>query len=137
MQFSVNFKEDSTVEILGRVTARNGSGAATGIGGEGKFLQQADVSSITCKVYNLTDDATTVDTDLGSLTVSSVILNTVDSSGEVWTKDDIGYNFRHTIAETVFTDGGDTYRLEYKFTLTGGAVFFGIFEGPANPIIQS
>jgi len=135
--FAVNWKEDSTVEVLGRVTARNGSGAATGINGEGKFLQQADVSSITAKVYNLTDDADTVDTDLGSLTVSTVILDTVDSSNEVWTLDSIGYNFRHQIANTVFTDGGDIYRVEYKFTLTGSEVFFAYFEGPADPIIQS
>lgn len=136
--FAVNWKEDSSCEVLGRVTARNGSGAATGVRGEGKFLMQADVSSITAKVYNLTDDPNGESpTEELTLTVSSVILNTVDESGEVWTQDDIGYNFRHALASTLFPDGGDIYRVEYKFTLTGGEVFHEYFEGPANPIIQS
>jgi hypothetical protein len=136
--FAVNWKEDSSCEVLGRVTARNGSGAATGVSGEGKFLQQADVSSITAKVYNITDDPSGESPVLeATLTVSTVILNTVDDSGEVWTQDDIGYNFRHSIASTVFTDGGDIYRVEYKFTLTGGEVFHEVFEGPANSILQS
>lgn len=135
--FAVNWKEDSSCEVLGRVTARNGTGSATGVDGEGKFLQQADVSSITAKIYNLTDDPDGESPVEQTLTVSQVILDTVDESGEVWTQDDIGYNFRHSIANTVFTDGGDIYRVEYKFTLTGGAVFHEVFEGPAAPIIQS
>lgn len=136
--FAVNWKEDSSAEVLGRITARNGSGEATGVGGEGKFLQQGDISQIDCKVYNLTDDPDggTVN-DLGTLTISSVVINSPDTSGEVWTKDDIGYNFRHLISSTVFATGGSIYRVEYKFTLTGGAVFFEYFEGPAKALIQS
>lgn len=135
-EFSANFPEDSTVEILGRLVARNGSGVYTGQRGEGRFLQQADVSSITAKVYNLDVSETTVDTDLGSLTIANVILDTVDDSGEIWTPDDIGYNFRHQIADTVFVSPGSTYRVEYKVTLVGGEVTHGAWVGPANPKVS-
>lgn len=136
MPFAVNFPEDATVEILGRVTARNGSGSATGQDGEGKFLQQADVSSIEAKVYNRSNNNSL--NDLGSLTVGNVILDTVDESGEVWTLDDIGYNFRHKIGTNVFTAGGSKYVIEYKITLIGGEVLFGIYEGICVPkVIQS
>ena len=51
--FNVFWNEASTNTALVRISSRNGSGAATGIDGEGKFLQQADISTISCRVYNL------------------------------------------------------------------------------------
>ena len=135
--FAVNWKEDSTPEILGRVTARNATGAATGVSGEGKFLKIADVAGITAKFYNLTTDPTGESPTSLTLTVADVIIDTPDESGEVWTKDDVGYNFRHTPSASLFATGGDIYRMEYRFELTGGAVFHEYFEGPALPIIQS
>ena len=136
--FAVNWKEDSTAEVLARVTARNGSGSATGVNGEGNWLQQADISSIACNVYNLTSDPDgDSPNNIGPLTVSSVIVDTPVTSQAAWTIDTVGYNFIHTIAGTVFPTGGSIYRVEYLFTLSGGATFFEYFEGPANPLIQS
>ena len=50
--FKVQWHEDGSATVLGRITARNGSGSATGIAGEGNWLEQADISTITCAVYD-------------------------------------------------------------------------------------
>lgn len=124
----VRFREDSTATVLARITARNGSGAATGRNGEGKFLQQANVSSISYALYNLSSSTPTTATETGTLMVSSVVLDTVVTSQELWPLDTIGYNFLTDIPATWIATGGDEYQLEYKFTLTGGEVFFLVFK---------
>lgn len=135
--FAVNWKEDSTPDILGRVTARNGTGLATGINGEGKFLKQADFDNITAQFYNLTTDPDGEDPTPLTLEPSDVILDTPDDSEEIWVKDDVGYNFIHTPSAALFATGGSIYRIEYRFELIGGEVFHEYFEGPAQPIIQT
>lgn len=137
MQIQVVFQEDGSATTLGRATARNASGAATGVHGEGKFIKQADVSSITLSVFDLS--SATPDTAIATeiLTVSAVILNTVVTSNEIWTKDSTGYNFLHDLAASYFPTGNHTYLLEYKFTLTGGVVAWGVYSGPAMPVRTS
>ena len=137
MTFQVKWNEDSTATVLGRITARNGSGVATGIAGEGKWLQQADVDSITYKIFDL--NSATPDTPIktATATVSTVVLDTVVTSTEIWTKDAIGYNFLHDLAAGDFPTGDRIFVLEYVVTLTGGAVFHGVYRGPCKPIRSS
>lgn len=127
MAFQVSFTEDSPATILGRVTARNGSGSATGVSGEGNWIQQADVSSITYETFDL-EAPTTVATS-GTLTVSDAILDTPVTSTAIWTKDSTGYNFIHDLPAAAFPSGGRVVRIEYEITLAGGAVLHGIYEG--------
>jgi len=135
--FQVAWTEDSDVTVLGRITSRTGSGAATGVAGEGNFLQQADVTSITWKVFDL--QSATPDTAItsGTSTVSTVVLDTVVTTSVLWTKDTTGYNFAQDMAASNFPIGDRTYRLEFVVTLTGGAVFHGIYEGVAKPLRSS
>lgn len=135
--FAVNWKEDSTPDILGRVTARNATGLATGINGEGKFLKIADIDNITAQFYNLTSDPDGESPTPLTLVVADVILDTPDATEEVWKLDDVGYNFIHTPAASLFATGGSIYRIEYRFELVGGEVFHEYFEGPALPIFQT
>lgn len=128
MIFAASFKEDNDSTILGRITARNGSGAATGVDGEGKFVQIADVSSITYEIFDL--EAPTTVAFSGTLTVANVILDTVVTSNEIWTKDSIGYNFLHDLAATNFPEGNRTVLIEYTVTLTGGEKLTGEYQGP-------
>lgn len=135
--FSVNWKEDSSAEILGRVTARNGSGVFTGQPGEGRFIQQADVVSITCTHYDMTLDPDRENpTNIPTL-AADVILDDPDDSGESWTSDAIGYNFAHHILPEYFPEGGNIYRIEYRFELVGGYVFHDYFEGPAAEVYNT
>ena len=138
--FAVIWSEDATATCLGRLTARNGTGAATGRAGEGKFLKQADISAITCKVFDL--DSATPDTAVATpaVTISSAILDAPDTTDVIWTVDSWGYNFIHDIANTVFTEGNRRYRVEYTVTLSAGlgsAVFHGAYEGQARAIRSS
>lgn len=135
-RFAVEWNEDGDATALGRVTARNGTGAATGIDGEGNFIKQADiaVSGIERKIFDL--DGTTPDTPESTTnpTISSVVLDTPVTDNVIWTKDSTGYNFRDDIAGINFPFGSRSYRIEYKFTLTGGAIFHGVYGGTTRPI---
>lgn len=137
MNFVVVWNEDSTATVLGRLTARNGSGVATGVSGEGKWLQQADVSSIAYKIFDI--NSATPDTPIktGTATVATVVLNTPVTATEIWTKDTIGYNFLHDLASTDFPAGDHLYSLEYVVTLAGGAVFHGVYRGVCSPVRSS
>lgn len=132
--FDVIWREDGDATVLGRITARNGTGAATGVAGEGNFLKVADISTITCKIF--AGDSTTAATE-PTVTVSTEVLDTVVTTDVLWTKDTIGYNFLHDLAAINFPTGDETYRVEYTATLTGGAVFHGSYKGSARPIRSS
>jgi len=135
MTFEIQFNEDSGVTIMGRITARNGSGAATGEDGEGNWLQQADISSITLAVFDLEAPTTTYAEE--TLVVGDTILDTPVSTNVIWTKDSVGYNFIHDLAASNFPTGGSIVRAEYKVTLAGGNVVFGVYEGPVCGINTS
>lgn len=136
-EFHVVWNEDAGATVLGRIAARNASGAQTGVSGEGRWIKQADVSSITCKVFDL--DSATQDVAIATptVTVAEAVLDTPLTSADsnsVWTKDSYGYNFIHDLAASCFPTGGHAYRVEYEVTLAGGAKFHGAYSGVAKPI---
>jgi len=132
--FRVVWNEDSGATILGRITARDATGAATGKDGEGNWLKQQDISTITCKVFDL--NGATPDTAIATptVTITDSVLDTPITTNVIWTVDTIGYNFAHDLAASNFPTGNHTYRVEYKVTLTGGTIFHGVFEGVAQPL---
>lgn len=136
-EFEVDWNEDSHATVLARITARDGTGAATSIDGEGNFLKQADISSITCKVFDLDGDTPDTAIFTPTVTISSAVLDTPVTTNVIWTKDVTGYNFQHDLANTNFPIGGRRYRVEYAVTLTGGTVFHAAFTGIAKPIRTS
>lgn len=117
-------------------TVFEGSGAtlmARVQGNDGQNIKQADLTAITCKVFDKTD-ATNVATP--SITVSAVIFDTLQTDDR-WTVDVTGYNFRHEQLASVFSGGGRIYRIEYKFDPGSGEDFFVIFEGTTIPVFTS
>ena len=132
--FVVQWNEDGSATVLGRITARDGSGAATGVNGEGNWLQQADITSITAKIFDL--DSATPDTATATptVTISTDVLDTPVTTNVIWTVDSTGYNFVHDLASTSFPSGNRQYRVEYEVTLTGGTVFHGSYTGLARAI---
>jgi hypothetical protein len=138
-EFGVTWKEDGDATVLARLTARNGTGAATGEDGEGNWLEQADVDTITCKVFDMDDDPDTA-IATPTVTVSSAIQDTPVTTNVIWTKDTVGYNFIHDLAASNFPTGGRRYRVEYTVTLVagkGGGVMHGAYEGVARAIRSS
>ena len=132
--WKMNFRANGDGTILGRLTARNGSGAATGVAGEGNFVKQADVSAIVANAYDMTAAPTTP----VALTIStSAVIDTPVTTTTLWTYDGTvgpvtGYNFLLDIPAAIFTNSGHDYRIEVKVTLSGGAVAWGIGEGTAQ-----
>lgn len=132
--FFVKFREDSSAELLGRIAARTGTGAATGVDGEGNWLKQADITSVNRKVFDLSGATPDTPTSDSNLTVATVVLDTPVTTNLVWTEDTVGYNFLDQLSASLFAEEEHEIRVEYKVTLTSGQVFFGVYEGPTHPI---
>lgn len=92
----------------------------TDVSGTQTALTQALTSAITYKVFD--SPTTTTASASGSLTVSSVIFDTLQTNS-IWTTyvDSTGYNFRSVFARSLFPDGNKTYRVEVIVTLAGGS----------------
>lgn len=86
-------------------------------------LLQADVTDYSLQVFDLNSDASETPVyQFSSTSASSVVFNTLqlDSS---WTKDDVGYNFKHEVAYDAWAQqGGHTYVLEYELETDDGPV---------------
>lgn len=125
---AVRFLEDSSAEIMCRVTDR-----PTAPGAEGTPFVQSNFSAITYSVYDITDEgdeAVVSGHDAASLTISSVVFNSLQG----WSVDTTGHNFRAVIGPTAFPTGNARYRIAVKFTHTDGRVGHGVWEGPCQPL---
>lgn len=137
-----NINEDGGYSTLARVTSLDATGEEY-LAGEGPVLQQSDISSITCRVYDLFSDKDATSgveiTPAPTVTISTSIFNTLRRTG--WPLppegDTIGYNFRFDIESTYTPNADHWYLVEFKFTLTGGGVIFAKFKVYTEPIAQS
>ena len=127
--FTGKYRQNGMASHYARIAAANGSGAATGIEGEGRYVQVADVDEIELTVIEkLTGDVVLAAT---ALTPSAVVLDSVVTSTAVWTQGG-GYNFLHHMPEGSYPESGKVYRTQYKITLNGDYdPLYLIFEGPA------
>ena len=102
------------------------------------LVQQADLSTITAKVFEKDADGVFVEiTPAPTVTVATAILDTVDTTNEIWTVDTIGHNFIHDLGAVYFPNGGKIVKAEYKFTYVGGDVGWGVWEGPVRGVSSS
>lgn len=115
-----------------RFSGDSGSGAATGVDGEGNWFQQADIATITRTVYDRSSATPDTATATASLTVSSVIIDTPVTSTAKWAEDATGYNWLDSIADTVITTAGHVWRVDYLVTTTGGDKIKIRLEGTAE-----
>lgn len=107
--------EDSGVVLLSRP-----------LGYDGEPLQQADITSISRKVF---DGGTTVSTD--DLVVADTIYDTLQGVGYTdprWTIDAIGFNALDIAPASSFPTGDTVYLVEYTYTPASGEVFHDVFE---------
>lgn len=115
--------EGGPFSILARVTAINGSGDLV-LSKEGYCITQADVSSITCKVYSLGTNKTAEGTEITpapTVVVADSIFDTLQLVG--WGADSYGYNFRHDVAADYVPNAHEWYVFEYDINLdTGGVI---------------
>lgn len=103
-------------------------------GADNTVIVQADVTSIAYSIRSLHDLATVVDS--GSLTVSSVIFDTLQTDAR-WTEDSTGYNFRTTISAAQVPEPG-VYRVEIELTMADASkLYLDPFELTVNQIYMT
>lgn len=116
--------EDSTPTLLARIEIDRG--------GDADPVLQADLSSVTYKVFRKGSETPT---SSGTLVIADVIYDTLQT-GTIWTVDTTGYNFLTLLPAAAFPDPG-SYTAEVKFTQTGGAVGYLVFNLTALGILGS
>lgn len=134
---TVSWQEDGSATCLARITADDGTGAETGVPGEGNWVKQADLSTITCGIYDLLSSTPGTAISTPTVTISTAIQDTPVTSQALWSEDRIGWNFKHKLASTSFPAGGRKYLVEYIFTTTGSAKWTVQYVGIASPVYGS
>jgi hypothetical protein len=88
----------------------------------GVLVTQAAVSSIACKVFDLS--GATPDTAILEpvVTVGTSIYDALQTDDQ-WSEDDTGYNFAFTVPRTGFPTGDHTYLVEFIVTPIAGDSF--------------
>ena len=136
--FETTFREDGTAAVILRISGRGCSGDATGVAGEGNWAEQADLSTITYRVFDETDSNVEVTAGAQSVTIATSLADTpVTGTSALWDRDPTGYNFTHNLPATCFPTGGHLYRVEYKFTFADGSIGWGVIRGRAEQVLSS
>ncbi len=129
--------EDGTFSCLARLTAMEASGPRQ-TGDLGRVVKQADLTSITAKVFDLGPGGLVSPVEITpapTVVISTAISDTLLTLG--WDADSIGYNFRFDLGPTYCATGGNRYWPEFKCTLTGGSVFWALFDLEAKSVLTS
>lgn len=105
--------QNSAVELLARV-----------IGQDGSPITAADVSTITCTIYDTTTGSSTGNV---SLTTTDVVYDTLQLDAR-WTADQIGYNLAIGLDGNNFPTGGTVYRVECTVTPNDGSTYKLLWE---------
>ncbi len=110
--------EDNPLVIMSRETD-----------GDGTNITQSGISTITYSLFLISSGATRA--AAVSLTISGVVFDSLQetSSPTRWLDgkgnaiDATGYNFRHTLAGSLFPTAGEVLQLEHLFTPASGNAF--------------
>jgi len=114
--FSIVTKKDSSFTVLGRITAKNGSGAASPTASEGNLVQQADISSISIKQLDASGNE--ISGRSATPSVSDVIHDTLQTSG-IWGAISGGGNFEWDGEYSWAATAGE-FILRVEIDYTGG-----------------
>lgn len=90
------------------------------LGQDGEAVTQASLDSIAMTSMDL-DDYSSVTT--ATLTISSVIFDTLQTADPRWTADQRGYNFLYAVPAAAIPSPGKTYRVGLLFTPSSGQPF--------------
>lgn len=110
--------KNGSLTMLGRV-----------VGEDAQAIVQADIASAKYSVYLLDDDDADSRTGVSghtnvALTVADIIFNSLQTD-DLWTVDDVGYNFRHVLdvsANQAFAVAGRRYLVEFSLTPNDGQI---------------
>lgn len=119
--------EDGDAYVLARITKKDASHNKVAI-------VPADVSTVSRKVLLVSDGSTIIGPT--PLTVANVVLSAL-STGTIWEVDTTGFNFIDLVPATAYPTGEAEVAVEYKFTLTGGEVFWIVARCTPLPVLTS
>ena len=125
--YKAKWQEDGSCYVASRIMRKNSSQNLVAV-------QQADLSSITRTVFLVSNESIVIGPT--TLTIADVILDSL-STGTIWTIDTTGFNFIDIVPATAFPTGDAEYRIEYKFTLTSGEVYWLSASGTALNVLTS
>lgn len=97
--------EDASATLMARI-----------VGIDAAAITQATISSI---AYRIADRHTKATIDSDTLTVSSVVFDTLQTDAR-WTADATGYNFRWTLSAAQLPTGNRSVSVDLTLTTTGG-----------------
>jgi hypothetical protein len=111
-------QKNGSVTLLARV-----------VGDDGQPIVQADLAAAKYSVYLLDDDDPDARTAVAghadvAVAVAGLIFDTLQTD-DLWTVDDVGYNFRHAIdvsTSEAFAVAGRRYLVEFRLTPASGQV---------------
>lgn len=106
------------------------------LGADGSAVQQADITGIGRKVFDLSSTAPTSVQHSTTLDSTNVLFDTLQTDSG-WSKDVTGFNFKDTVPSTLLVIGNHLYRIEHAFTPAAGEQFHTVFEIFAESILGS
>jgi len=89
-------------------------------GNDAELITQSAMSSISYSVWDVSGSTpTSAIVSASSLTVSAVVYDTLQN-GQEWDLDEIGYNFKYTVAGSNFNAPRHMYQVEFIFNPSSG-----------------
>ena len=122
----------SSDPLVKQIRIREGDGPklmARVVGPRNTALNQAAVSAVSWRLFNLKSTTPGTAIDNGTLTVADVFFDSLQTSSDdpAWTEDATGYNFAYQFPADTFAltaSGAGRYRLEIRGTPTTGEKFW-------------
>jgi hypothetical protein len=134
--FTGQVVEDGSFTILGLITSRDGNGAPALNPTEGNLITQADLSDVTIAIYDPLGDTPETPLFTQSLDIATVIFDVLQTTG-IWGLLSDGGNFLFDIPATWISNGGQVYRIQVRFTTTGGNISWGLWEAEVTELMGS
>lgn len=118
-------RQGTAASVLARVT-----------GAGGGLVTRASLAAITRRVFDLSGDAPATPTSETALGIADCVYDTLQT-GDDWTVDQRGYNFRDDLAAAVFAAGDHVYRVEYTFVDGDGGQYVVPAVIPAEAVLSA
>ncbi len=94
-------------------------------GNDGSYIQQSNFGTIDYAVHDADGQEVKA---TASLTVASVVYDTLQTADPRWPHNDTGYNFAFLFPASAFPTGGKTNSVEVKFTPSSGEPFHVVWD---------
>ncbi len=133
--FNMDVREDTQFTLMARFCAINGSGAVSPVAKEGNLITQANVSSVSVKVFDAA--GALILTEL-TPSAASTVFDTLQTSA-TWgnIEDGLGGNWRYTVPGTYVPSPNVLQTVEVVITLTDGSTLPGVWNLYVLPLNRS